>query len=138
VSEKVKAKVRKRDRWKCKACGMTNAEHLKKYGTSLHVHRIVPGSKYTIGGCVTLCMACHGPQPRRMLGTRKPLTFTDDETRKIRVAFVSQIDCMDLRWLLCRGGRPFRHQADFMKACIFYFVDRCGVDFDYLPRYEEE
>ncbi|HVL11504.1 MAG TPA: hypothetical protein VM529_03010 [Gemmata sp.] len=47
---------------------MTAAQHKAKSGRTLEVHRVVPGSLYTLEGCVTLCKACHGPQPRRKRG----------------------------------------------------------------------
>jgi hypothetical protein len=50
---------------------MTNDEHRATYprwksehsreqnGRSLGVHRLIPGSEYTVEGCVTLCYQCH-------------------------------------------------------------------------------
>jgi hypothetical protein len=65
----IKADVRRRDGHCCTQCGMTNAEHRLRYrGRSLDVHRVIPGSLYTVEGCVTLCRRCHGPQPRRRRG----------------------------------------------------------------------
>jgi 5-methylcytosine-specific restriction endonuclease McrA len=65
----VKEKVRQRDGYRCTRCGMTNEEHQRLYrnqhgGKSLEVHRLVPGSKYTLEGCVTLCYACHQAFPK--------------------------------------------------------------------------
>jgi hypothetical protein len=60
----IKAAVRLRDGMRCTQCGITNAQHLAAHGRSLHVHRLTPGSHYTVEGCVTLCFACHGPHPR--------------------------------------------------------------------------
>lgn len=53
----IKAKVRDRDGG-CVVCGMTKEEHFAKFGIDLDVHRIIPGSVYTIKGCVTLCKDC--------------------------------------------------------------------------------
>lgn len=61
----VKAAARERDGYCCTGCGMTNAEHLKQKGVSLHVHRMKPGSVYTLDGCTTLCNRCHGQAIRR-------------------------------------------------------------------------
>lgn len=60
----VKERVRQRDGYRCTQCGMTEAEHRAKYGRTLDVHRVVPRSRYTVVGSVTLCRACHGPQPK--------------------------------------------------------------------------
>jgi len=66
----VKATVRERDGQRCTKCGMTHEKHLERYGRSLEVHRLTPGSAYTVEGCVTLCIPCHGPEPRRPSGQR--------------------------------------------------------------------
>jgi hypothetical protein len=60
-----KKAVRDRDGYCCTKCGMTRAEHFAKYEKDLEVHRVVPGSEYSLEGCVTVCVACHGPMPRR-------------------------------------------------------------------------
>jgi hypothetical protein len=60
----VKAAVRERDGYRCTRCGMTQERHLVRLGQILHVHRIVPGSEYTVEGCVTVCIVCHGPLPK--------------------------------------------------------------------------
>lgn len=64
----IKAAARWRDRYRCRRCGMRNQVHLGLYGKSLHVHRLRPGSYYSVPGCVTLCYRCHGPQPKREAG----------------------------------------------------------------------
>ncbi len=56
--EQIKKAVRKRD-GKCIRCGKTNDENISETGVSLDVHRRVPGSKYTVKGCVSLCRKCH-------------------------------------------------------------------------------
>jgi hypothetical protein len=65
---RLKAAVRARDGFRCVKCGMTNHEHLEATERQLEVHRVIPGSVYSLDGCVTLCRACHGPQPRRKRG----------------------------------------------------------------------
>jgi 5-methylcytosine-specific restriction endonuclease McrA len=69
----IKQQVRERDALVCVECGMTNAEHVLKYGKSLEVHRTTPGSEYSLrrGVCVTLCRKCHAPKPRSNYGSGK-------------------------------------------------------------------
>lgn len=64
----IKAAVRSRDGMRCTKCGVPNDEYKQARGRSLDVHRVVPGSKYTVEGCVTLCQPCHGPEPRQPRG----------------------------------------------------------------------
>ncbi len=66
----VKAAVRKRDGNRCTECGITAAEHIRLAGKTLEVHRLVPGSPYTVDGAVTLCRSCHGPKPKSPYRTR--------------------------------------------------------------------
>lgn len=61
----IKAAVRERDGYKCTECGMSHVEHVTLYGRALEVHRLAPGSPYTVEGSVTLCKTCHGPKPKR-------------------------------------------------------------------------
>lgn len=68
--QEIKDAVRKRDGCRCRGCGMSADEHLATYSRQLDVHRTVPGSPYSIDGCVTLCRKCHGPQPRLDPGAR--------------------------------------------------------------------
>jgi DNA-binding XRE family transcriptional regulator len=65
----VKRAVRERDGHACTQCGMTDDEHRDQFGRGLEIHRLTPGSIYTVEGCVTLCQPCHGPQPRRPRGS---------------------------------------------------------------------
>jgi hypothetical protein len=67
----VKPLVRERDGFRCVECGLSNDEHRAQTGRQLDVHRLVPGSEYTVAGCVTLCRACHGPKPRVPWGQGK-------------------------------------------------------------------
>lgn len=66
----VKAVVRERDGHRCTQCKMTAEEHRRRYHKTLDVHRLTPGSPYTVEGCITICRSCHGPQPRRVRGSR--------------------------------------------------------------------
>jgi hypothetical protein len=61
----VKTAVRERDGFRCTKCGVPNETYRRLCGRQLEVHRKVPGSAYTLDGCVTLCQPCHGPEPRR-------------------------------------------------------------------------
>jgi hypothetical protein len=66
----VKALVRHRDGYACTDCGMTAEQHLERFGRNLDVHRVVPGSEYTLPGCVTLCRPCHDRKPKSPKGSR--------------------------------------------------------------------
>lgn len=59
----VKKLVRERDGHRCTKCGMTGQRSVEKYGRILDVHRIEPGSKYTVDGCETICRSCHTKEP---------------------------------------------------------------------------
>jgi 5-methylcytosine-specific restriction endonuclease McrA len=72
---RIKRRVRDRDGNRCRDCGMTGKEHLAKWGKALHVHRIKPGSRYTVAGCMTLCVRCHGRYPRRSINARQLAAF---------------------------------------------------------------
>ncbi len=67
----IKAAVRERDGNRCAECGMLNEQHVERYGSILEVHRVIPGSEYSLeaGACVTLCIPCHGPKPKRPHGS---------------------------------------------------------------------
>ncbi len=86
----IKAIVRYRDGFRCTECGMTNDEHIQVHGRSLDVHRLIPGSPYTIEGCVTLCRPCHRTKPRSPKGmarqTRMTLVLHREVTVAIRLA----------------------------------------------------
>lgn len=71
----IKNRVRARDGHKCVKCGMTRAESLDRYGCNLDVHRVDPGSAYTIDGCITLCRECHGPEPKSPWGVSGSITI---------------------------------------------------------------
>jgi hypothetical protein len=69
MSERIKATVRDRDGHRCTQCGMTARRHRRRYGRTLHVHRLLPGGPYTLEGCVTLCVRCHGDKPKSPVGS---------------------------------------------------------------------
>ncbi len=62
-ANEVRKQVRLRD-GACVVCGMTTEQHVEYYGRALDVHRIVPGSEYTLEGCVAVCRYCHGAMPK--------------------------------------------------------------------------
>lgn len=59
----IKRAIRDRDEYRCTECRMTNVAHLRRWGRSLEVHRIVPQSEYGFDGCTTLCKMCHSAKP---------------------------------------------------------------------------
>lgn len=66
----IKHAVRERDGFRCTGCGLSNEDNIARTGRQLQVHRLTPGSLYSVepGVCVTLCTKCHGPQSRRKRG----------------------------------------------------------------------
>lgn len=54
ITSWVKYHVRERDGHKCVDCGSEPGA-----GDNWPVHRLVPGSPYTLEGCVTVCYKCH-------------------------------------------------------------------------------
>jgi hypothetical protein len=90
---KVKEAVRARDGYRCRECGMTNAEHQRHFGRSLEVHRFIPGAAYTVEGCGTLCRWCHLKQPKSTHvrvyqmknGAVRPLVFRKGRGRGIPI-----------------------------------------------------
>lgn len=59
---KYSKEIRKRDRYKCTLCGMTNNECIKRNKKSLDVHHIIPyqlSLDNSPGNLRTLCAACH-------------------------------------------------------------------------------
>jgi hypothetical protein len=64
-ADAVKKAVRKRDKYRCRDCGMTQEVHKKKFGQVLEVHRLIPGLIYDEATTVTLCVPCHGKKTKR-------------------------------------------------------------------------
>lgn len=93
TTTKIKAAVRARDGYRCTKCNMTAEEHRKRYGRTLDVHRIIPGSVYTVDGCVTRCKLCHSKEDQRLPGEV-------DHARPPRVA-LSEESLMQLRTIEC-------------------------------------
>jgi 5-methylcytosine-specific restriction endonuclease McrA len=60
--KEIRQKVLERDNWKCRVCGMTNSEHIEKFGFGLHVHHIIPRLKNGSNepsNLISLCNDCH-------------------------------------------------------------------------------
>jgi hypothetical protein len=55
----IKSAVRARDGHKCVDCSITAKEYWARSRKRLDVHRLTPGSKYTVEGTVTVCRRCH-------------------------------------------------------------------------------
>ncbi len=78
-----KAAVRSRDDNACTDCGITAAEYQSRCRRPrlLEVHRLIPGSPYTVDGCVTLCKRCHKGRHRKQKPKASLIFFSDRETR---------------------------------------------------------
>lgn len=102
--QEVKRAVRARDGYRCTKCGISNDDHLITCGRSLEVHRITPGSEYSVdpGICITLCRTCHGPEPRRKHGTVPKIRLNLDWSAVVRrLASKANMKVRDyLIWLL--------------------------------------
>lgn len=108
VKVEIKARIRRRDGYRCVACGLDRATHKKRYGTDLEVHRVVPRSNYSLewGDCVTLCGLCHDALHGK--GTWGWITredFDDDEQLARRVRRSTDDDI--------REERQWRRRADW-------------------------
>lgn len=89
--EYVKDAVRIRDEMRCTHCGMTDPEHKLLFGRGLHVHRLSPGSRYTVDGCITLCHDCHVVATRAYFYANRPVrrklistSITDSDFSQIK------------------------------------------------------
>jgi hypothetical protein len=119
----IKEAVRRRDGYRCAQCGMTNEEHLATFGRTLEVHRVTPGSPYTVSGCRSLCKRCHGPQPRQPPGA------VDQAVAGIRVGAV-------LREEIASGFRAYSDHLDprcGISAIVTYAVERLLEEEGFLP-----
>jgi hypothetical protein len=70
----IKMSVRERDGNRCVDCGFSPGAGQD----NLHVHRLIPGSQYTVDGCIAVCPKCHARRhqkpgnPPRKATTPKP------------------------------------------------------------------
>ena len=85
---RIAEQARKRDKHTCKHCGMTQQDHLSKWGAVLEVHHIVPFYQFTdhnkanrLSNLVTLCKSCHATADRS-IKERQVLIPLFDEGRK--------------------------------------------------------
>ena len=88
----IKKAIKKRDGYKCVECGTTRQQHCEAFGQDLDVHRIVPGSKYTVDGGVTLCRPCHIKKPKTPYGTKPKgpqVTFHLDADMNMQVGVIA-------------------------------------------------
>jgi hypothetical protein len=97
--------------YRCTQCGMTHDQHAAKYGRTLHVHRLVPRSRYTVEGCVTVCVACHGTMargssdvPDEAAPNRDPREtfFAPPELQEALAAFIAVSETPTDKSKLCR------------------------------------
>lgn len=90
---------------RCTECGTSNDDHIAFTGRALDVHRLNPGSPYSVEGCVSLCRSCHGPKPKSVpcVRIREPLAaqlllltdrnatdFTEEINRAVREMLVRE------------------------------------------------
>lgn len=120
----LKRAVRERDGFRCVECGMTNEEHLAKSGTSLQVHRLVPRSRYTLEGCVTLCHKCHGPKPR----TPRSTPFAIDQQRNgCPVLFFMKPEHAEALDAYLASQRPRLSRPAVIRHAIELFLESQGM-----------
>jgi hypothetical protein len=108
MSEIVKAAVRLRDGMRCIDCDMTNEQHVERYGCQLHVHRLTPGSPYSLEGCVTACVLCHKKRhrkPRLLLLKRTLFLLHSPAHRALKIeaarAEVSMSELAEIAFAYC-------------------------------------
>lgn len=95
---KIKKAIRDRDGRKCVKCGLSERAHKRRYGQSLHVHRLVEGGEYSLENGQSLCLPCHHAVHGR--------TFTwrpKEKTRKITVTLPAKV-LEDLKWIAAYHG----------------------------------
>lgn len=90
-AEAIKDLVRDRDR-KCTVCGIGQKRYRRISGRQLDVHRVVPGSEYTMEGCVSVCKGCHnrihekiGRPYRGITNGNMQAKLTPELVRKVKI-----------------------------------------------------
>lgn len=121
TESQIKTAVRTRDGHQCTKCGMTDEKHRKVYDRSLQVHRITPGSEYTVDGCRTLCTRCHGPEPRRpnynATTTTLPVPDTEGRYAALLVAMLEHTGWTEYK-LAQAAGMKGQHLARFRSGSV--------------------
>ena len=81
--------ARKRDKYTCQCCGITNDEHVKKCGKFLAVHHIIPFAEFTdhvkanrLSNLTTLCNICHATADRAVKGRQLILDLSDGKQKR--------------------------------------------------------
>ncbi len=76
----IKSTVKERDGYRCQDCGISEEQHIRdRQNRGLEVHRVIPGSPYSVAGCITLCLACHDKRPtERHVKTAEALMALQD------------------------------------------------------------
>ncbi len=118
----IKAAVRNRDGC-CVECGMTNDQHREHYDRQLDVHRVVPGSVYSMAGCRTYCRGCHGPQPRRKRG--QPDYGRGEPCYLVFVRIDPEIGAAFERWIASLDPRPSKKAA--LETLIEWYLAQKGL-----------
>jgi len=60
-NRRLKRRVRKRDNYQCRLCGMSQEEHLERFSRPLSVHHIDYNKlNHSMANLIALCMTCHG------------------------------------------------------------------------------
>lgn len=77
-------KIRERDDYECQNCGMSNVEHVEKFGSKLNVHHIKKARKFDSydaanaqENLITLCNSCHSTYEHLPSGRAKELLGMD-------------------------------------------------------------
>lgn len=82
---------------RCGRCSRTDEENIRLTGRNLHVHRLVPGSRYTVNGCILLCADCHDAahgkkKARRFAPIKKPRGTTPVINFRLGASVMSELD----------------------------------------------
>lgn len=105
--------VRVRFGRRCAACPVRDEDQKARTGRALSVHRVRPGSRYSIDGCVPLCQACHlraHAAARRHKGIVLPV---DADLKVVPLTLPGYGDLMDEREAARAVPRPRRKTLSF-------------------------